>query len=350
MAGDDVVPSKRVPVCRWLFAAFLLALSTFRASLRCRHHAHPPDVRVEVGSENWEARLRSTMAAHGYVHVPALLNRSEVQALRAIAHGYCYGEPRRALPLSYGGYSVPGFLDLPEFAGARWLPEDPRVQTLLRATFNGTAFRFASHNDVGCDFVGVWHKDVLRGKVAKFQECDVWSSDTDGESHDIYKLMFYLQDHEQDEQALKVIPGSHVLRTTPWDDGYVALHPRMGDAVIFDQRLSHAGNTFYDVFGQGRLFMQVGFGRANRFTDEFERGTRERQQDLQRRMLSKTTPQGFASALADAKFVVIGTLLTALPPQLLNYFADADVKHHAERSCSSQQAAGAGARPAHTDL
>merc|ERR1712125_132514 len=116
--------------------------------------------------------------------------------------------------------------------------------------------------------------------------------------------MFYLQDHVDDEQAIKFMPGSHVLRRTPWENGYVALHPRMGDAVIFDQRLSHAGNTLYSAFGRGRLFMQVGFGRANRFTDEFERGTIERQQSLQERMLKSSQPRGFSTFLADVKFTL----------------------------------------------
>merc|ERR1712232_887817 len=105
----------------------------------------------------------------------------------------------------------------------------------------------------------------------------------------------------------------------------------MGDAVVFDQRISHAGNTYYNPLGPGRLFMQVGFGRANRFTDEFERGTLERQQSLQERMLN--TPTRLHPLLADIKYSAIGAVFSALPPQLLNYFADQDVETHIERRC-----------------
>jgi len=297
---------------------------------------------VEIGSSGWEAKLRKTLAENGYAHVPGLLNRSDVQGLRNIADDYCYGSSRKALPLAYGGYSVPGFMDIPEFEAARWLPEDPRLHRLLRATFDGEDYRFASHNDVGCDFVGVWHKDVLRGDVAEYQECDIWSPDEGGERHDIYKVMFYLQDHLHDEQALKVIPGSHILRRTPWETGYVALHPSMGDTVIFDQRLSHAGNTYYDAFGPGRLFIQVGFGRKNRFTDQFERGTIARQQKLQTRMLQSNPQQrGLHTLIADIKFSLIGAVFTVLPPQVLNIFSDkAAVSRHLPISCagSSQYA------------
>merc|ERR1712048_489530 len=101
-----------------------------------------------------------------------------------------------------------------------------------------------------------------------------------------------------------------------------------------DQRLSHAGNTYYNPFGPARLFMQVGFGKVNRFTDEFERGTKERQQSLQERMLSSSKSQWLSTFFTDLKFVVMGAAFSALPPMLLNYFADLDVKKHIERSCA----------------
>lgn len=335
MAG--AAPAKS-GACRWVAAAAAAALAVGRALLSCPVNRSPPDTSVNVGDDGWEEALRRNLAVHGYAHVVGLLNRSEVGGLRATAEDYCYGAVRKALPLSYGGYSVPGFLDIPEFESARWLPEDPRVHTLLRAAFAGSDYRFASHNDVGCDFVGVWHKDVLRGNVANYQVCDVWSEDNTGAQHEVYKVMFYLQDHEHDDEALKVIPGSHIDRRTPWERGYTALHPHMGDTVIFDQRLSHAGNTYYSPFSKGRLFMQVGFGRTNRFTDEFELGTIQRQKTLQARMLNSTGPSGaLAKYWTDLRMVATGSLLSALPPSLLNNFADAEVKRHEGRSCAGRQ-------------
>jgi len=322
--------------CKLALLSVSLLLVFVRILVRCPAHVNPPDTSVVAGSSGWEGRLQGSLAEHGYAQVVSLLNRSEVESLRTIANTYCYGNPRRALQLAYGGYSVPGFLDIPEFASTHWLPKDPRVHKVLQAVFNGTDYRFASHNDIGCDFVGVWHKDVLRGDVAQFQECDIWSPDVAGERHDIYKVLFYLQDHDHDEQAIKVIPGSHLLRWTPWDTGYVAAHPRMGDAMIIDQRISHAGNAYYNALGSGRLFIQVGFGRKNRFTDEFERGTIARQQALQERMLKATPRQaGFSTFLADVKMTVLGAAFTLLPPRVLNYFADKKaVERHLTLHCS----------------
>lgn len=287
------------------------------------------DASVHLGHDGWHGLVQQNLKDIGYAHAVNLLNRSEVLQLRSLAQDFCYGDERKALPLTWGGYSVPNFLGVPHFAGARWLVDDPRLHELLGAAFDGKPFRFASHNDIGCDFVGVWHKDVLRGPQKKYQERDIWASDSQGEKHEIYKVMVYLQDHDQDDRALKVVPGSHVSRNISLDEGYIALHPRMGDVVIFDQRLSHAGNTIYDPFSPGRLFIQVGFGKVNKFTDEFERGTLERQDGYQAKMLSSSQPRGWKTFLTDAKFAVIGLLFSALPPQLLNSLADIDVKKHA---------------------
>jgi len=224
---------------------------------------------------------------------------------------------------------VPAFLDLPEFRGAKWLLEDPRLHQLLNAMFRGEKYRFASHNDVGCDFVGVWHKDILRGPQKKYQVHDVWGKDDAGEQHEIYKVLLYLQDHDGDARAVKVVPGSHKVRDISLDRGYAAVQPRLGDAVIIDQRISHSGNTYYDPFGNGRIFMQVGFGKANIFTDEFERGTVERQSGYQAKMLKASQKRGTQTLLADVKFFAMGMLFTALPPQVLNGLADLDVKKYA---------------------
>lgn len=313
-------------VCTKLLGSIAVALFGVRLAYRCPAFRGPPDTSVSLESGGWEETLRRNLADHGYAQVRQLLNESDVQSLRLLAEDFCYGKTRKALPLSWGGYTVPAFLDLPEFAGARWLLEDPRLHRVLGAMFKGAAYRFASHNDIGCDFVGVWHKDILRGPQRKYQVHDLWTADEAGEQHEIYKVLFYLQDHENDARAVKVVPGSHVLRDISLERGYAALHPRFGDAVIIDQRISHAGNTFYDPFGPGRIFMQVGFGKANNFTDEFERGTVERQEGYQAKMMKLPHSSGFKSLLADVKFTGLGMLLSALPPQALNALADIDVK------------------------
>mmetsp|Transcript_48257 Transcript_48257/g.105046 ORF Transcript_48257/g.105046 Transcript_48257/m.105046 type:complete len:345 (+) Transcript_48257:227-1261(+) len=315
--------------CQYTCGAVAAALVAVHVAFRCPKAQEVPDVLVDLGGTDWQPLLRKSLATHGYAHIKGLFNLTAVDTLRGMAQTYCYGDERKALPLSWGGYSVPAFLELPEFSGARWLLDYSPLHQLLRGIFSGNEYRFASHNDVGCDFVGVWHKDILRGPQRKYQIHDVWEADEVGQRHEIYKVLVYLQDHQEDDRAVKVIPGSHTLRDISLDRGYVAVHPGLGDAVVIDQRISHAGNTWYDLWGSGRIFMQVGFGRANNFTEEFERGTVERQQGYQAKMLKSSQRRGWETALTDAKFFAFGLLFTALPPQTLNFLADIDVKEYA---------------------
>lgn len=314
---------------RWLrgLASAAAVVVSVRVALSCRVLTNAPDTKVSF-TDGWEKALAENLSTNGYAHFKGLLNQSSAQSLRNLAEDYCYGETRKALPLSWGGYTVPAFLDLPEFQAARWLLEDKALHIVLRTVFQGDDYRFASHNDIGCDFISGWHKDILRGPVKRHQVHDVWSDEL-GQRHEIYKILFYLQDHENDDMAVKVVPGSHKLRHIGLEHGITALRPSMGDAIIFDQRLSHAGNSFYYPFGKGRIFMQIGFGKANIFTEEFQRGTVERQQSYQSKMLEGEPQRGLATLLADVKFTLLGVFISALPPALLNMLGDIDVKKHA---------------------
>lgn len=314
--------------CWGIVGAVVALIVSIRMATHTLPIALPPDTAVSLTTDGWEEYVQSHLAGHGYAHVKGLLNRTEASLLRRLAYNFCYGRQRKALPLSWGGYTVPGFLELPDFSPARYLLEDERIHTLLKAMFRDAKYRFASHNDIGCDFVGVWHKDILRGPQRKYQVHDVWTPDEEGEKHEIYKVLFYLEDHERDSTAIKVVPGSHLDRHVSIEEGYAVLHPVLGDAVVIDQRISHAGNSYYDAFGKGRIFMQVGFGKANRFTDEFEKGTIERQQGYQAKMLNTPKRSGVSARWEDAKFFTMGLIFTALPAEWLNFFADIDVKKY----------------------
>eukprot|EP00933_Yihiella_yeosuensis_P079480 TRINITY_DN921_c3_g1_i1.p1 TRINITY_DN921_c3_g1~~TRINITY_DN921_c3_g1_i1.p1 ORF type:complete len:425 (-),score=90.67 TRINITY_DN921_c3_g1_i1:68-1267(-) len=320
--------TKRHGCCRYFCTFLVVILIALRFVFRLPAFDSPPDVAVRFEEGTWDSALKKNLKEHGYAHVQGVLKLSEAQSLRNLTENFCYGEVRKALPLSWGGYTVPAFLDLPEFESARWILKDERLHKVLKAMFKGAKYKFANHNDIGCDFVGVWHKDILRGPVAKYQVHDVWGQDKKGERHDIYKILFYLQDHTGDSRSVKVVPGSHSTRNMSLDKGFAALHPVLGDAVIIDQRISHAGNSFYNPFGKGRIFLQVGFGKDNIFTDEFARGTMERQRTYQAKMLKSSQKKGLETVLTDIKFTIIGAIFSLLPPQLLNAFADIDVKKY----------------------
>lgn len=85
-----------------------------------------------------------------------------------------------------------------------------------------------------------------------------------------------MEDHTHDNDGLKLVPGSHVKRKI-YEQGAIQLHSQKGDVVIFDQRINHRGMA--KQCPDNRILVSFGFGRNNVFTDEFEKGTIQRQND-----------------------------------------------------------------------
>lgn len=155
------------------------------------------------------------------------------------------------------------------------LKDDPGLQKVLGHVFAGEPFRFCSHNDIGVSRGVGWHKDRLNGSYREHETVDLWSQ-SQGERHEIVKVLVYLQDHSNNDDGLKLVPGSHLSRdidTKKW----IQLRPALGDVVIFDQRITHRGMEKQSRVP--RILVSFGFGKNNVFTDNFERGTRARQRD-----------------------------------------------------------------------
>ena len=73
---------------------------------------------------------------------------------------------------------------------------------------------------------------------------------------------------------MKVVPGSHLTsKINP--EGYIQLNPKIGDVIIFDQRITHRGMEKQVKYP--RILVSFGFGKNNIFTDNFEKGTIIRQ-------------------------------------------------------------------------
>jgi len=109
----------------------------------------------------------------------------------------------------------------------------PRIVEVARALI-GPKFVYAHHSDLQFNKITNWHKDN-RG-------ANDYIADATGETYNIYKFAFYLEDHTHDDHALAVIPKSH-LSPNRSIASPVRLHPALGDMVVFDQRLTHNGYT-----------------------------------------------------------------------------------------------------------
>lgn len=170
-----------------------------------------------------------------------------------------------------GGVSIPDFVGCDILPKTCKLKDNEKIQEALKDIFNGDNYRFCKHNDVGVNRICGWHKDKLNGDVSKYQTIDIWSTHN-GEKHEIVKVLIYLQD----TKTLKVVPKSHLVRKINGKE-HVIVDVKVGDVVIFDQRITHRGMEKQDK--NDRILVSFGFGRNNVFTDNFEKGTVIRQDE-----------------------------------------------------------------------
>ena len=175
-----------------------------------------------------------------------------------------------------GGITIPDFMIHQEFKETKQIINNEKINFVLKDIFSGDNYRFCSHNDIGVNRIVGWHKDKLNNKYANFETTDIWSTTESGEQHEIVKVLIYLEDHANDSDGLKVVPGSHHKRQID-PKGFIQLRPKLGDVIIFDQRITHRGMD--RQLTSPRILVSFGFGKNNVFTDNFEKGTIQRQND-----------------------------------------------------------------------
>lgn len=173
------------------------------------------------------------------------------------------------------GITIPDFMSRKGFENTILLKENEKIHEALKIIFNGDDYRFCGHNDIGINRVVGWHKDKLNNIYSKFETINIWNTH-EGQKHEIVKVLIYLEDHSNDNSGLKIIPGSH-LNSNIKIENVKQLKPELGDVIIFDQRITHRG---MDKQMDGtRILVSYGFGKNNIFTDNFEKGTIQRQND-----------------------------------------------------------------------
>lgn len=213
---------------------------------------------------------KETLEKNGYVIIPKLLTLEQINDYREETNNYIKNYPTYK---NSGGISIPDFISTSNFPKTSSIIYNPKLLEIL-TNILGTSFRFCSHNDIGINRIIGWHKDKLNGDVAKYETINIWESHND-EKHEIVKVLIYLQDHSDNNDSLHIVPGSH-LNPKIETSGSLLLHPKVGDVIIFDQRITHRGMGKF-IGKENRILVSFGFGKNNIFTDNFEKGTIERQ-------------------------------------------------------------------------
>ena len=257
-----------------------------------------PTRRIDLVAHNQTVeRIRAKFHHEGYVIIPNVFQPEELAELRSkvlllkqseglplwkiVRPWYLPSVLHAVLDPSV---TIPDFMGRPAFAFMHYLPTVPLLLHALHVVFASRAFRYCSHNDIGIDRIVPWHKDYLNNKYRAYQTLPLWDNQTEG-GHFIVKVLIYLQDHSRNNDALLLVPGSHMIDHDPAarasHRGAIRIHPKLGDIVIFDQRITHRGRKFMlrDTLHlrAPRILIALGFGATNVYTNEFEAGTRARQ-------------------------------------------------------------------------
>ena len=227
----------------------------------------------------------------GYVMVEDVFSAKEIGALREqilarLHEGTKFG-PKVLRPFD-PGMTIPDFMRRPQFKFMHHLPSNPALLHVLRRIFRSVlpkptlkkhGFKFCSHNDIGIDRIVSWHKDKLNDEYARYQSLPLWGGPELDGGHKIVKALIYLQDHEEDDDAITIVPGS--FATPSYDTrGARTLRPSKGSVIIMEQRSTHRGRTnpFRGLFSRKpRVLISLGYGLNNLYTAQFEHGTRLRQ-------------------------------------------------------------------------
>ena len=204
----------------------------------------------------------------GYKIVPGVFSSEEIGTMRSLATSYFQdGNGFR----NAGGRAKPDWIQEDSLAELKELVWSKGLETHIQSLISEPV-EFIGHNDLHVNRSVGWHKDRLNNDARKFEINSPWEV-VEGETMKIYKVNIYLQDHSNNNDGLIVRHGNHLHEDM--NTGLVkVLRPKVGDIVIFDQRINHCAKW---SGGYNRFLICMGYGVRNCFFEQFATGTKYRQ-------------------------------------------------------------------------
>ena len=147
---------------------------------------------------------------NGYMIVENVFSEDEINYFKSETNLYLNKPNKLFLKVGKGG-SIIDFVKFKEFNETVKIINNKIINKKLEEIFKGDDYRFCCHNDIGVNRITLWHKDKLNDEYAVFETIDIWSEHL-GETHQIVKVLIYLQDHSNNDDGLKVVPKSHLIR------------------------------------------------------------------------------------------------------------------------------------------
>ena len=225
--------------------------------------------------------LRQEMLSNGYIIVDNFYTIAEINKMRNIC---LFNMKIKGNMTTF--QSKPNFMADPDYSGLVQCLRLNDINAVMKQIFNAP-YRFCSHNDIGLNRVVTWHKDTLNNQYKKYQITDIWNNE-----HEIYKVLLYLQDNRGHDNGLTIIEKSFMEPDIRVDSSRIkTIHNKVGSLIIIDQRITHRGQQKQTIWEKDRILISLGFGKNNIFTDEFERGTVQRQNEQNGEMKRSVKPR-----------------------------------------------------------
>ena len=212
----------------------------------------------------------------GYIIIKKFYSKEDIISMRKVITNVI-NKHHNIMDLGNQSGSKPDFIRDSQYKNMIPLLRINDIHKVMAQIFNAP-FHFCFHNDIGINRIVNWHKDTLNNQYKVYQKKNLWL-EYEGEKHEIYKFLIYLQDHSNNKNGLQLIEGSHLDPIINVKNNEIKqIYSNIGDIVIFDQRITHRGQYNQDMQFD-RILVSLGFGKNNIFTKEFEEGTIRRQND-----------------------------------------------------------------------
>ena len=227
------------------------------------------------------------MKNNGYAVVKNLLSSEEIHDLRITCADHL---SRSGTETNLGKLEGNCAVRIPQLG---WVFTHPKILDTVRSALGSKSIVFTGNSDIQISRLSGWHKDDGDGQYLG-PEC------YDAPDCRIFRVGIYLQDHTGNDQGLRVKRGSHVSPSNDIGD-VVYLPTAPGDIVIFDVRLTHAGQlpdliekaiweisdrlgnpvmgrlcrqAYWSLIGRtDKLSLYTAFGLPNRYTEAFAHAT-----------------------------------------------------------------------------
>lgn len=212
--------------------------------------------------------VENKLTEDGYIIVKDVFSDQEIDHIRGICSEYLF---------SGNGFQTDGGLSKPDWVSDNSLEPvkklifSKKIEKLIEKDILQEV-EFLGHCDLQVNRSVGWHKDRLNNEARRFEKTNPWVK-IQGETMKIYKAFIYLQDHENNDDCLRVILGSHKLEDV--SSGQIQqIRMRKNDVLIVDVRMTHSAKW---SGGYNRFLVSLSFGVDNVFSKEYKEGVKFRQ-------------------------------------------------------------------------